>query len=155
MQDLYATGREAFDDGKYQRAEQKFDELAQKNGPRTDAALYWKAYAENQSGKRDTALASIASLKTRFPQSRWKKDGEALEMEVRQSSGHPVNPESQSDEELKTLALQGVMNSDPERGIQIIEKRLDGTASPKDKSKMLFVLAQNGSSKAQELLAKI
>jgi len=155
MQDLYDTGREALDDGKYQQAEQIFDELAQKNGPRTDAAMYWKAYAENQSGKRDTALATIASLKSKFPQSRWKKDAEALEIELRQSSGHPVNPELQSDEELKTLALQGLMNSDPQRGIQMIEKRLAGTASPKDKAKMLFVLAQNGSPEAREVLGKI
>jgi len=155
MQDLYDTGREALDDGKYQQAEQIFDELAQKNGPRTDAAMYWKAYAENQSGKRDTALATIASLKSKFPQSRWKKDAEALEIELRQSSGHPVNPELQSYEELKTLALQGLMNSDPQRGIQMIEKRLAGTASPKDKAKMLFVLAQNGSPEAREVLGKI
>jgi HEAT repeats len=155
MQEIYDQGREALDDDKYQEAERKFAELAQLNGSQTDAALYWKAYAENRQGKRDTALATIAELKRRYPQSRWKKDGEALEIEVRQSSGHPVNPESQSNEELKTLALQGLMNSDPERGIQMIEKRLDSGASPKDKSKMLFVLAQNGSPKAQELLAKI
>jgi hypothetical protein len=78
-----------------------------------------------------------------------------LEIEVRQSTGHPVNPESQSDEELKTLALQGLMNSDPQRGVQMIEKRLAGTASPKDKAKMLFVLAQNGSPEAREVLVKI
>jgi hypothetical protein len=155
MQELYDNGREALDDDKYQEAEKKFAELAQLNGPQTDAALYWKAYAENRQGQRDTALATIAELKRRYPQSRWKKDGEALEIEVRQSSGHPVNPESQSDEELKTLALQGVMNADPDRGIEIIEKRLNGTASPRDKAKMLFVLAQSGSPKAQEVLAKI
>ena len=155
MQEIYDQGREALDDDKYQEAEKKFAELAQLNGSQTDAALYWKAYAENRQGKRDTSLATIAELKRRYPQSRWKKDGEALEIEVRQSSGHPVNPESQSDEELKTLALQGLMNSDPDRGIEIIEKRLNGTASPKDKSKMLFVLAQNGSPKAHELLGKI
>ena len=155
MQELYDDGREALDEDKYQQAEQRFSELAQLGGSQTDAALYWKAYAENRQGKRDTSLATIAELKRRYPQSRWKRDGDALEIEVRQSSGHPVNPESQSDEELKTLALQGVMNSDPERGIEIIEKRLNGSASPKDKTKMLFVLAQNGSPEAQELLGKI
>jgi hypothetical protein len=155
VQELYDDGREALDDDKYQQAEQKFSELAQLGGPQTDAALYWKAYAQNRQGKKDTSLATIAELKRRYPQSRWKKDGDALEIEVRQSTGHPVNPESQSDEELKTLALQGVMNSDPDRGIQIIKNRLDGSASPKDKTKMLFVLAQNGSPKAQELLGQI
>jgi hypothetical protein len=155
QQEMYDDAREALEEDRYEQAAKKFSELAQLNGPQTDAALYWKAYAENRQGKRDTALTTIADLKRRYPQSRWKRDGEALEIEVRQSTGHPVNPESQSDEELKTLALQGVMNSDPQRGIQIIEKRLAGTASPKDKSKMLFVLAQNGSPKAQELLGKI
>lgn len=155
MQELYDDGREALDDGKFQLAENKFNELAQLNGPQTDAALYWKAYAQNQEGKRDTALGTIANLKAKFPLSRWKKDAEALEIEVRQSTGHPVNPESQSDDELKTLALQGVMNSDPQRGIQLIEKRLATAGSPKDKSKMLFVVAQNGSPEAQELLGKI
>ena len=154
-QELYDDGREALDDDKYQEAEKKFAELAQLNGSQTDAALYWKAYAENRQGKRDTALATIAELRRRYPQSRWKKDGEALEIEVRQSSGHPVNPESQNDAELKTLALRGIMNSDPERGTQLIEKQLAGSASPKDKAQMLFVLAQSGSPKAQEVLAKI
>jgi len=155
MQEIYDQGREALDDDKYQEAEKKFAELAQLNGAQTDAALYWKAYAENRQGKRDTSLATIAELKRRYPQSRWKKDGEALEIEVRQSTGHPVNPESQSDAELKTLALRGIMNSDPERGTQLIEKQLAGSASPKDKAQMLFVLAQSGSPKAQEVLAKI
>ena len=155
MQELYDDGREDLDDDKYQQAEQKFSELAQLNGPQTDAALYWKAYAQNRQGKKDNALATIAELKRRYPQSRWKKDGDALEIEVRQSTGHPVSPESQSDEELKTLALQGLMNSDPQRGVQMIEKRLAGTASPKDKAKMLFVLAQNGSPEARAVLGKI
>src|SRR5713101_5719467 len=155
QQELYDDGREDLDDDKYQQAEQKFNELAQLGGSQTDAALYWKAYAQNRQGKKDTALATIADLKRRYGQSKWKKDAEALEIEVRQSTGHPVNPESQSDEELKTLALQGLMNSDPQRGVQMIEKRLAGTASPKDKAKMLFVLAQNGSPEAREVLVKI
>ncbi len=155
MQDLYDDAREALDDGKYQEAEKKFTELAQMNGPQTDAALYWKAYTENQAGKRDVALATIANLKAKFPQSRWKKDAEALQIEVQQSTGRTANPEAQSDEELKTLALQGLMNSDPHRGMEMIQKRLAGPASPKEKAKMLFVLAQNGSTESKQLLEKI
>ena len=155
MQELYDDGREALDDDKYQQAAETFSELAKMNGPQTDAALYWKAYAENRQGKRDTALATIAELKRRYPQSRWKRDGEALDIEVRQSSRYPVSPESQSDEELKTLALRGLMNSDPQRGVQMVEKRLAGPASPKDKANMLFVLAQSGSPEARNVLAKV
>jgi len=60
-----------------------------------------------------------------------------------------------SDEELKTLALQGLMNNDPHRGIEMIQKRLAGSASPKEKAKMLFVLAQNGSTESKQLLEKL
>jgi len=154
--ELYENGREALDEDRYDRAEAKFDELAQLNGSQTDAALYWKAYAENRLGKRDTALASLAELKRRFPQSRWQKDASALEIEVKQSAGQPVHPEAEKDEELRVLALRGIMNSDPDRAIPLLGKRLEsGSASPKEKSQALFVLAQSGSPQAREILGKI
>ena len=80
LQELYDDGREDLDDDNYSEAASKFSELAALNGPQTDAALYWKAYAENRQGKREAALAATAELKRRFPQSRWKKDAEALEI---------------------------------------------------------------------------
>jgi HEAT repeats len=156
LNELYENGREALDEDRYDRAETKFDQLAQLNGPQTDAALYWKAYAENRLGKRDTALATIAELKRRFPQSRWQKDASALEIEVKQSAGQPVRPEAEKDEELRMLALRGILNSDPERAIPLLGKRLEsGSASPKEKSQALFVLAQSGSPQAREILGKI
>jgi hypothetical protein len=155
LQELYDDGREDLDEDRYDQAAGKFKQLVDMNGPQTDAALYWKAYAENRLGKRDTALATIADLKRRFPQSRWQKDAGALEIEVRQSTGHPVKPADQSDEELKMLAIQGLMNSDSERAMPLLEKMLNGSASPKEKSKALFVLAQSGSPQAREILGKI
>jgi HEAT repeat protein len=126
------------------------------NGPQTDAALYWKAYAENRLGKKDTALATIAELKRRFPQSRWQKDASALEIEVRQSSGQPVHPEAQKDDDLRMLAIRGLMNSDPERAMPLLGKVLEGSAaSPKEKSQALFILAQSGSPQGREIVGKI
>jgi hypothetical protein len=155
LQELYDDGREDLDDDQYDKAEAKFKQLADMNGPQTDAALYWKAYAENRLGKRDTALATIADLKKRFPQSRWQKDAGALEIEVRQSTGNPAHPENQSDEELKMLALQGIMNADPQKGISILENILNGSGTPKLKSRALFMAAQSGRPEAREVLAKI
>lgn len=155
LQELYDDGREDLDEDRYDQAAAKFKELANLNGPQTDAALYWKAYAENRMGKRDTALATIADLKRRFPQSRWQKDASALELEVRQSSGTALRPENQSDEDLKMLAIQGLMNSDPERAMPLLEKVLNGSATPKEKSKALFVLAQSGSPQGREIMGRI
>jgi hypothetical protein len=153
--ELYDDGREALDEDDYNRAESQFAELAALNGPQTDAALYWKAYAENRLGKRDTALATIADLKHRFPQSRWLRDASALEIDVRQRAGQPAHPESQSDDDLKMLAIQGLMNSDPERAMPLLENVLNGSGTPREKSKALFVIAQSGSPQAQAILVRV
>ena len=155
MQDLYESGRESLDDGQYAQAAKKFQELASMNGAQIDAALYWLAYAENKQGKRDAALAAIANLKKTYPQSKWTKDADALAIEIRGGTGAKTNPDTVGDEELKLLALQGLMNSDPTRAVPMIEKVLSGSASPAVKSKALFVLAQSGSPQASEVLGRI
>jgi len=155
LQELYDDGREDLDEERYDRAEAKFKQLADMNGPQTDAALYWKAYAQNRLGKRDAALTTLADMKKRFPQSRWQKDADVLELEVKQSSGQPVKAADQSDEDLKLMAIQGLMSSDPERAMPLLEKVINGSASPKEKSRALFVLAQNGSAQGREIIGRI
>ncbi len=155
LQELYDEGREALDEGQYGQAAQKFSELSHMKGPQTDAALYWLAYAQNKQGKRDAALGTIADLKKGYPQSKWSKDADALAMEVRNQSGMTPNPDAVSDEELKLLALQALMNSDPSKALPMVEKVLHGPNSPSVKSKALFVLAQSGSPQAMEILGKV
>jgi len=155
LDELYSDGREALDEDHYDRAAEKFSELASMNGPQTDAAMYWKAYAENKLGKKDSALATIADLEKKYVQSRWIKDAKALEIEVRQSTGHPPNPDIQSDDDLKLLALRGIMTGNPEKGVPMAEGILNGSGNPKLKSQALFLLMQNGSSQSREVLAKI
>jgi HEAT repeat protein len=155
LSELYEEGREALDEERYDRAAQKFAELAKSNSKEIDAALYWKAYAENRLGKRDSALATLADLKHRFPQSRWQRDASALEIEVRQRTGQSPHPDAQSDDDLKMLAIQGLMNSDPDRALPLLEKVLNGTSTPREKSKALFVIAQSGKPEARQILGRI
>jgi len=155
LEELYDNGREALDDEKYEQARDKFAALAKANGPQTDAALYWQAYAAQRLGQRQAALAALADLKARFPQSRWQRDAGALEIEIRQGTGQPSRPELQGDDELKMLAIQGLMNSDPERAMPLLEKVLQGPASPKEKSRAMFVLAQSGSPQGREIIGRI
>src|SRR5260370_23053157 len=53
------------------------------------------------------------------------------------------------------LAITSLMNSDPQRAMPLLEKVLNGPGAPKEKSKALFVLAQNGSPQSREILGKI
>ena len=155
LEELYDDGREALDDDRYEQAEAKFKLLADMNGPQTDAALYWMAYAENRLGKREAALTTLADMKKRFPQSRWQKDADALGLEVKQATGQTVSATDESDCDLKMLAIQGLMNSNADRAVPLLEKVLNGSTCPKGKSKALFILAQNGSTQGREVIGRI
>jgi HEAT repeat protein len=152
---LYEQGTKALDDGDWDRAASAFTEVAKNNGARADAATYWVAYAMNKQGRKADALALLAGFSGRFPKSSWVKDVRALELEIRQAGGARVRPESESDEDLKLMAINSLLNSDPERAVPMLEKFLKTGSSPKLKERALFVLAQSGSPRAREILAQI
>jgi tetratricopeptide (TPR) repeat protein len=152
----YQKGQAAIDGRRWDEAVQAFSASAAENGPRADGALYWKAYALNKLGRREEALATLAELRKSYASSRWLDDAKALELEVRQASGEKVNPNAEPDEELKLMALNGLMNGgDPERALPMLEKFLQGSQPPKLKEKALFVLAQSDSPKAHQILGQI
>ena len=153
--ELYDEGREAIEEGRYERAVDRFNRLIDLKTNRTDAALYWKAYAQNKLGQRTEALTTLSDLEKAFRDSRWMKDANALEIDIRQSSGQTVSPDAQNDEELKMYALNALMQSDAERAMPAIEKILSGSSSIKLKEKALFVLSQSRSARAHEILANI
>jgi len=153
--DLYERARDMIENARYDRALAELDRLIPLKSNRTDAALYWKAYVLARLAQRPEALATIADLTREYPDSRWLKDAKAIEVEVRQSSGQPVSPASQDDEDLKLMALRGLMNSDPDQALPVLEKMLSGTNSPKVKDRALFVLSQSHSPKAQEIIANV
>jgi HEAT repeat protein len=152
---LYDRARDAIEQGKYDRAVGDLDRVIELKSARTDAALYWKAYSLGKLGRKADALSALGDLQQKFKESRWIKDAKALEVEVRQSSGQTVSPESQSDEELKLMALRGLMQSDSERAMPIIEQMLAGTNSPKVKDRALFVLSQSGSQRARDIIGNV
>lgn len=153
--DYYTRGQSALDRHDYDRAIDAFNSVITDKNLRADGALYWRAYAENKLGKRTEALASLAELKKSYPSSRWLEDAQALEVEVKQASGAPVSPENASDEDMKILVLNGIVNTDPERTVPILEKLLKSNNGPRVKERALFVLAQSRSPKSRDLIAEI
>jgi len=154
-QTIYARGTAALDRGEFDAAAKAFAEVAALKGERADGALYWSAYAQNKRGRRDDALQAIASLKSGYPKSRWLRDARALEAEIRQASGQAAVPEGNGDEDLKLMALGGLMNADPDRALPLVEQLLATSQSDKVRDRALFVLAQSGSPKAREVLVRI
>jgi tetratricopeptide (TPR) repeat protein len=152
---LYQDGQNALDSRHWDAALEDFNQVAAHAGSRADGALYWKAYTLNKLGRRDEAVAAIAELRKSYAGSRWLDDAKALEVEVKQAAGQKVSPESESDEDLKLMAINGLMQSDSERAIPLLENLLKGAQSPKLKERALFVLAQSSVPKAQQLLEQV
>ena len=152
---LYADAKAMLDESQYSAAAGKFDQIARAHGRRADAATYWKAYAQNKMAQRAQALATIDALRKDYPQSRWLREAGALELEIKNASGMKPNPEEQPDEELKLLALNSLIDSEPDRAIPICEKILASNNSPKLKKRVLFVLGQSNKPQAHDILVNI
>jgi len=153
QQQLYQSAMKALDDSSWQDAARLFSEAARVPGNQQDAALYWKAYAQNKLRLSDEAIATLEDLVTRFPKSKWLKDAQALRISI--SPAGAVNADAQADDELKLMAINSLMASEPDRAISLLGKFLERGSSPKLQQHALFVLAQNKSPKAREIIGEI
>lgn len=151
--DDYRSGQGAIDRRDFETAIKRFDRVMNDKSPRADGAMYWKAYSLYKLGRKPEAQTVLSDLEKQFPQSRWLNDARALDAEVRASNGQPSSPESETDEELKLLAMNSLMQQDPDRAIPLLEKLLaDPKNSPNLKGRAIFVLAQSKSPKARAIV---
>jgi len=150
---IYEQAREAIERSRFDIAIQDLDRvLMDAAKTRADAAMYWKAYSQSRIAESQAALKTIQDLTKEFANSPWAKDAKALAVEIQAANGQPVSAELQNDEELKLLALRGVMQADPDKGVPIIEKMLAGGGSPRVRDRALFVLSQSRSARAREIM---
>jgi len=152
----YEEGTKAMDDGDWDRAAGAFMEVVKANGARADGALYWVAYCLNKQGRKADALSILSGFAGKYPKSSWIKDARALELEIRQGrGGMAARPEAETDEDLKLMAINSLLNSDPERAIPLLEKLVKGGSSPKVRERALFVLSQSDSPRARQIVAEL
>jgi HEAT repeat protein len=153
-EEAYEEGSDAIGEEEWERAIRHFDRVISLRGKRLDASLYWKAYALEQLGRRAEALSAIGELRVRAPGSRWLDDAKALEIELQKGSGRPPAVDG-DDEEMKLIAINSRMNTDPEQAVPLLEKVLAGGGSVRVKKKALFVLSQSGSPRARQVVTDI
>ena len=151
----YDEGMRHIYESRWERAIARFDDVLTLKGQKLDAALYWKAYAQDRQGLRADALTTLGVLTRDHAGSRYLQQARALEAEVRRNAGQPVSPQDQADEELKLMAIAALQHSAPAEAVPMLEKLLAGTASPKLKERALFVLAQSNAPQAREILKNI
>ncbi len=151
--DEYRSGQNDIDRREYEQAIKRFDRVIDSKSTRADGAMYWKAYSFYKLGRKPEALTVLTDLEKQYPQSRWLNDARALTAEVRASNGQAASPESQTDEELKLLAMNSLMQQDPDRAIPLLQKVLnDAKNSPSIKGRAIFVLAQSKNPAARQVV---
>jgi HEAT repeat protein len=151
----YRAGLSALDARQWDRAVRLFSVSAANTRANADAALYWKAYAQNRAGHGEAALSTLAQLRRQYASSRWMRDARALEVEVRGQTGAPVSPNAEADDDLKMLAVNSLMQSNPAAAFPVVEKVLTSDNSERVKEQALFVLTQSGSPEANKVLSDI
>jgi hypothetical protein len=179
--DPYMVGTRAMDEHRWQDAVSAFDKVISERGERVDAAFYWKAYSLNKLGKTPLAIATCDQLRAQFAGSTWNKDCAAISVDVqvdakamaddkvkvKMDKVHPyvkVAPFAVygeggdsgvargSDEDLKMLALNSLLNKDPATALPLLRGILSGNQPPSVKKHALFVLAQSKSPEAESIL---
>jgi hypothetical protein len=175
----YMAGTHAMDEHRWPDAVSAFDRVINEKGERVDAAFYWKAYSLNKLGKTSLAVATCEQLRSQFASSAWNKDCDAISVDVqvdakaddkiklKMDKVHPyvkVAPYGMyvdggssgvargSDEDLKLLALNSLLNRDPTTALPLLRGILSGNQPLTVKKHALFVLAQSKSPEAESIL---
>ena len=149
---LYRQGRQLIENDQYERAVEALTAVANEQSELRDAASYWRAYSLHKLGRTADALAALRDFQQQFKQSRWLNDARALEAEVKQSSGQPISADAAATDDIKVMAARGLIQSDPDRAIPVLERLLSGVSSPRVKEQTLFVLSQSNAPRAREII---
>jgi hypothetical protein len=177
----YTAGTRAMDEHRWPDAVTAFDKVISEKGERTDAALYWKAYSLNKLGKTSLAIATCEQLHSQFATSTWNKDCNAISVDAQVDPKAMTTDQAKlrtdrvrpyvrvepfkyemreedskvtrgSDEDLKILAINSMLNKDPATALPLLRGILSGNQSLSVKKHALFVLAQSKSPEAESIL---
>jgi HEAT repeat protein/outer membrane protein assembly factor BamD (BamD/ComL family) len=128
---VFREGRDFIEAQNWQKAAEKFADFikAYPKDKDLDAALYWYGYALEKQGRKEEAAIPLLRLIERFPNSTWRRDGQALLVVL----GHQnaVNQALDRDNcEIKILALQSLFQADQDRAIGIVTDALKVNPTP-------------------------
>src|SRR5215218_3999132 len=122
---IFREGRDFIEAQNWQKAAEKFNDFikAYPKDKDVDAALYWYGYALQKQDRKEEAAAPLVRLITRFPNSSWRREADALLVVLGRKA--EVDQALERDNcEIKMLALQSLFQADQERAIGIASEAL-------------------------------
>ena len=155
---IFREGRDFIEAQNWQRAAEKFNDFikAYPKDKDVDAALYWYGYALQKQDRKEEAAAPLVRLITRFPNSSWRREADALLVVLGRKA--EVDQALERDNcEIKMLALQSLFQADQERAIGIASEAL--RANPGQcqnfQAAAVSMLGSHGGARAVPILVEI
>ena len=153
----YDEGQKALREQNWTEAADQFKKAIKADREQADASMYWRSHALYKAGRKSEAERQVRSLERKYPDSRWVKEAQLLEIE--HNGAEPVlsgaADGSDLDEELRMYALAQLMDRDPERALPLVLDMMNSTGSENVRSDTLFILGMSDDPRAQQLIAQI
>lgn len=153
----YDEGQKALRDQDWTAAAAHFKEAIKADKGTADASMYWRAHALYKAGRQKEAERQVATLQRKYPDSRWVKEAQVLQIEHDDSAPvlAYVADDSGMDEDLRLFALAQLMERDPERALPLVLDMLKSTSSESVREDTLFMLGMSDDPRAQQAIAQI
>jgi HEAT repeat protein len=154
----FREGRDLIEAQNWQQASQKFNDFITEypKDRDLDAALYWFAYALQKQGKKDEAAEPLLRLIKEFPNSSWRREGEAMLVVL--GRGNAIKQALDRDNcEIKILALQSLFEADEDRAMGFVSEVLKANATdcPNLKYAAVSLLGSHGGARSVPVLLDI
>lgn len=153
----YDEGQKALREQNWTEAADQFRQAIKSDKDNADAAMYWRAHALYKAGRQKEAKRQVTTLERKYPDSRWLKEAQVLQIE----HGDPgqalatTADGSAMDEELRMFALVQLMERDPDRALPLVMDMVRNTDSKSVSQDMLFLLGMSEDPQAQQMIAEI
>ena len=153
----YDEGQKALREQNWTVAAEQFKKAVNADKETADASMYWRAHALYKAGRSKEAERQLKTLERKYPDSRWVKEAQVLQIEHGDTAPELVDvvDENGMDEDLRMFALAQLMDRDPERAMPLVLDMLKSTDSESVRNDSLFMLGMSDDPVAQEAIAQI
>ena len=150
----YDEGQKALREQNWTAAAEQFQQAIKADKSTADASMYWRAHALYKAGRKKEAERQVNTLERKYPDSRWLKEAQVLQIENDDFHADAVD-NSVMDDDLRMFALARLMERDPDRALPLVMDMLKSTDSENVRNDTLFMLGMSDDSRAQEAIAQI
>lgn len=154
----YDEGQKALREQRWMDAADQFEQAIEADQDQADSAMYWRAHALYKAGRRNEARREVRRLERTFPDSRWVKEAQVLQIEnpdfVDSMVEKAADP-SGLDDELRMFALSQLMDRNPQRALPLVLDAVRNSNSQSLRESALFILGMSEQPAAQQAIAEI